>query len=480
MADFSSLEISKRALLVQRMGLNLTSNNIANVNTPNYSRRDAVLQETTPQLNSGAFMGTGVLIDKLRSYRDEFFDKEIRVNISRTAGFEADEKLIKRIESLLAEPTDIGLNELVAKFFNSFEELSLKPDNVANRQNVLSSAKLLIDRLHSTHSQLNDFRETLLGDTSQKIEEANKLIQNIVALNKNIANSKAIGGVESQTYVDQRAEMLERLSSLFNITVTYENNGTSNVFINGMNIITGTNYNSLKLLVDVNALNGEKTARIVKMDNKNNIIGAINPHNGEVASLLKGYNVILDERDTTNGFSIIKSLNEFAANLVQKVNTLTINGFGLDDIGPTPPGRNFFEPIVGQVTAGNIRLSADIENNPRNIPISDSPMEPGNNAIALLIAKLSNDNSFLAGQTPGNYVTGVLGQLGNIGYEAISGRRISGLISEQLISQRESIIGVNLDEEAVNLIKFQKAFEAAARVVNTTNELLATVINLGR
>lgn len=480
MAELSSLEISKRALLVQRMGLNLTSNNIANVNTPNYSRRDAVLQETTPHLNSGTFLGTGVLIDKLRSYRDEIFDKEIRVNISRTAGFEADEKLIKRIESLLAEPTDIGLNELVSKFFNSFEELSLKPDNIANRQNVLSNAKLLIDRLHSTYNQLNDFRESLLADISLKVDEANKLIQNITSINRNIANSKAVGGVEAQTYIDQRAEMLEQLSRLFNISVTYEENGTSNVFINGMNVITGTNYNNLRLLVDVNALNGEKTARIVKVDNKNNIIGAINSNNGEIASLLRGYNVLLDERDTSNGYSILRSLNEFASTLVQKVNLITINGYGLDDAGPVPPGRSFFEPIIGQVTAGNIRLSSDIENNPRNIPVSDSPLEPGNNAIALLLAKLSNDNSFLAGQTPSNYVTSILGQLGNIGYEAISGRRISGLISEQLIAQRESIIGVNLDEEAINLIKFQKAFEAASRVVNATNELLATIINLGR
>jgi len=480
MGDFSSLEIGKRALLAQRLGLNLTSNNISNVNTPGYSRRDAILQETNPLYKSGTFLGTGVIVNRLKTYREEFFDKEIRTNIARNATYKSDEKLITRLETIFAEPSDNGLNELASGFFNSFEELSLQPENLSYRESVLNKASGLVDRLHSLDRDLNSLRDEVLNELNLKVSDANQTIEKIAKLNKSLANSRTLSGEESQTYADQRELLLEELSSSFNVTSTISEDGVNNVFLNGINVVTGGVANKLKVFVDVNGVSGEKTARILKVDKDDNIISAVNPQNGEVASLLKAYNVMLDDKDSSGGISVNRRLNDFASALVQKVNAITITGYGLNDTGPVPPGRTFFEPSVGNVTAGNISISADILNSPANIPIADAPGEPGNNTLALLLSGLADDSSFLSGTTPTGYLTSLLGSIGNLGNEALNGRNTTDLVAEQLISQRESIIGVNLDEEAINLIKYQKAFEAASRIVNVTNELLGTIINLGR
>lgn len=104
MSSFTSLEVGKRALAAQRLGLDVTGNNIANVNTPNFSRRVANLSETDPKLTTTGFIGTGVLVDTLRTFREEFFDKEIRKNIARKAAYENEEKAISKIEAILGEP----------------------------------------------------------------------------------------------------------------------------------------------------------------------------------------------------------------------------------------------------------------------------------------------------------------------------------------------------------------------------------------
>lgn len=480
MGAFSSLEIGKRALLAQRFGLDVTSNNIANVNTPGYSRRAANLSETSPRFDSGSFLGTGVLVDNLRTFREEFFDKEIRTNISRESAYEADEKVIQRVETIINEPSDLGINELVTKFFNSWEQLSIKPSDPGLRNHVLSSSQNLIDRFNIMHSQLSDARTDVFYELNTSVNEANKLIEKISSLNVDINTARAKAGSDAQTLIDQRELHLEELAKLSGITVAHNDNGSVNVFINGIDIISGPVFNKMKLVENLNSVTGERTLELVKVDKKDNIINKLRPDSGTMVSNLKHYNVLLDEQDTSGGFSAIKDLNAFADSFVQRINEILQEGFGLNDPGPNSPARAFFEPAIGQVTAGNIRLSDDVKGKPENIPVSDSQGEGGNNKLALTITRLQTDPSFLNGANPAEYYSAFLTNIGAIGFEAKNGKNTTSLVTEQLNNQRESVIGVNLDEEAINLIKFQKAFEASSRLINTTNEILTTLINLGR
>ena len=137
-------------------------------------------------------------------------------------------------------------------------------------------------------------------------------------------------------------------------------------------------------------------------------------------------------------------------------------------------------PNDTNISALNIKISDDVWGKPRNIGLSDKPNEPGNNKIAIQIARLNEDVLFLNNNKPVEYYNNLIGRIGIRSREAENGFKTSQLVSEQLVNQRESIIGVNLDEEAVNIVKFQQAFEAASRSLNTANELITTIINLGK
>lgn len=479
MSTFSSLEIGKRGLLAQKFGLDVTSNNTNNVNTEGYSRRQAILTETDPNYVNGTFVGTGVVAEQLRTFRQEFFDAEIRNNTARNSYYSNDEETISKIESILAEPSDNGINELTTEFFNAFETVANNPDSVAQRENLLSVAQTLVERLNTVAQQFNDARQDIATNATQNVIDANTLIQEIASLNANIASSYTLNDSNAaQTFVDQRELKLEQLSKLVDLSVTQSNSGMVNVFINGINIVTGQTPSTIKLQESINSITGERTLQLAKTDSNNNTIGILNPQSGELASQLKHYNVTLDANDSTGGYSATKTLDEYVNGLVKQVNSLTNTGFGLDDTEEVSPGRNFFEPSVENATALNISISSDIAN-ARDIPLSDALNESGNNNIARAISNLSSNSSFLNNSTPSEFFTAFLGKIGNMGSEASTGVTTTAIVNEQLSNQRESAIGVDIDEEAINLIKFQRAYEASSRIINTTNEMLITLINLG-
>jgi flagellar hook-associated protein 1 len=479
MSTFSSLEIGKRALIAQKFGLDVTSNNIANVNTTGYSRRSTTISETTPQKTSSGYVGTGAIADNLRTFREEYFDKEIRKNLSLQSGYSTDQTIIDKAESILAEPTDSGIGEVFQDFVNSFEDIANNPQDLGLREVALEKAKTLVERLNTTADSLDETRKDVYQDLGLNVDKVNNLLQQAASLNKNVALSNAQTDTGSQTYVDDRENVLEELAKLTGATVTQESNGQVNAYINGVNVLTGENYSKIQLQETVNPVSGERTAVLSKTDLDGNNPITLAPTSSEMASQLKGYNSLLDPQDSSAEFSIYSKLNDFTDAIVKNVNAITVSGFGLDDTGTTSPGRTFFEPTTGSATASNISINSEILTSSRNIPISSAAGEAGNNDIALKIARLSTDSNFIEKQNPTEYYSNLLGKVGTLATEALNGKNTIDVVAEQLESQRQAVIGVDTDEEAVNLIKFQKAFEAASKVVNVTNELLSTIINLG-
>jgi flagellar hook-associated protein 1 FlgK len=322
-------------------------------------------------------------------------------------------------------------------------------------------------------------KSDIVQSANVNVEKANNLFKEIATLNNEVTRAIAHDGVGAQTYVDQREKKLEELAQLFEITRTNGEYGEINVFINGMNIITGTTHTKLKLREKVDGLSGESSLQIVKVNNQNSET-VIKMNEGEIGSMLKHYNETLNSFADSDTFSVMASLDNFVNALAKNVNNITVAGYGLNDITAPSQGRTFFEPSIGRATAATIQISQDVAGKPEDIPLSANPDEPGDSEIARKLSKLSINKNFLEGQTASEYYTNMLGQLGMKSKASQSGSDTTAIVSEQLNNQRESIIGVNLDEEAINLIKYQKSFEAASRVINATSTMLSTVINLGR
>ena len=477
--SFNSLEIGRKALLAQRMGLDITSNNIANVNTEGYSRRNVQFAESDPIYQYGNFQGTGALMSKLRNFREEFFDREVRNTLSRKFGLEQDDKILERIETILTEPTDQNINNSVTDFFKAFDELSLKPESMGLRESVLEKANTFIDKFNYISSQLTDARNETGKDIYSMTDQANKIITQIASLNESFSANKNMATEQAHTMIDKREKLLEDLSQLTNLNVTDNEDGTVNVYINGINVVTKHVPSELKVQESVSS-SGELTYKLSKVDKKGNFLNFVTPTTGKLASALQHFNVTLDGRESTNQFSAFKRLNDYATAIVDNVNNLTKTGYGLNDTDATSPARNFFE--IGDTTNSSftLRLSDDVKNKPEDIPLSSAPNEPGNSDIARSIARLADKSDFIGNETYYNYYSAFVGKLGSVRQDTTKLADNVKVVSEQLENQRQSIIGVNLDEEAVNLIKYQQSFQAASRVVNTTNEILTTIVNLGR
>lgn len=477
----SAFEIGKRAIMAQQRGLDVTSNNIANVNTPGYSRQDPILMEADPRLNPNGFVGAGVFADRVRQFRERFLDKEMRQNISRQAGYDTDEKTLQRIQTALNEPSDFGIDSAMDSFFKSIEDLNTKPDDIPRRETVIARAKNLAGTFNESGERIYELRAQTYNSLNDSVIQMNRLLENIANLNVSISGSMDNAGNPAGTFIDRQTQLLEELSKFGEVQINRTANGVADVTMNGTMVVSRDRPSNIKLRQTTNPTTGEITASLNIEDTNGNILGSYKPATGASASLLNTFNVTLDDKDSTSGFSLAKSLDELASAFVTKVNTIAQNGYGLTDSGATPPGRNFFEiPSNGVITARSMKFNSAIENNPELLPVAGSANAPGNNDIMRAIGQIVNDSTFVNGQSARGYYSTLLTKLSNIGADAKNGSSMTELAQNQLITQRESIIGVNLDEEAISMIKYQRAFEAAARVIQTSSDILNTIVNLGR
>ena len=484
MANFSTLEIGKKALIAQKFGLDVTANNIANVNTPGYSRRNAVLSEDTSVQRNGFFLGNSVVVKHIQSFRSEYYDREIRSLTSRNSSFDIESQLLKRIETVLGEPSGDDLDTMITDFFKAFEQAAQNPESVTFRAYIIDKAAELTGRFNRISSDLNDLRREAQTSLNSSVKSVNSLLKDISDLNRQASYNNNTSGDSSQQYIDARELKLQELSKFIDIKVTNNQDSTINVFVNGINLVSGIYYSEL----GIDDTSNEGLISLSKTDISNGSLTELNVQSGEIFSNLKVYNELLNPNTSNGVYSISSQFNDFTKEFANKINNALLSGYGLNDndLSAPPNGRLFFYPQdTSNLNAGNISINPFFLTNPSELPLSSLPAEPGNTDIARLVASLVDDKTFsnnldYKNLTPIEYYSLFVSKVGNYARESLNGLENSKLAESQLSNMRESIMGVNLDEEAVNLIKYQKGFEAASRIINVTNELLGTLINLGK
>ncbi len=477
---FASFETSARSLRAQQRALDVTANNIANVNTPGYTRQEVILSETDPTHYPQTFIGTGVVANDVKQYREAWLDREMRNNLSRQSNYDSDNKIFLQVQNALNEPSDYGLDSSMDKFFSSIEQLSAKPDDMALRANVLSNANALATNFNTTSSSMRSLRGQVYQQMDANVTQINRLLKGIAELNTNINSTRTIDGETSSTLLDKQNVLIEQLSKLSDISVSRTDNGLANISMSGTTVLVNDTAMTVKLNQTIDPSSHEITAGLSILDARGTTLGTVKPGGGEVASQLKFFNVTLDDKDSSGGFSVAKNIDTLANAFAAKVNSISQTGYGLNDTGTTPPGRSFFVASDGgPITAFNISVDPNLAANPQDVPAASAPGEPGNNDIIRQIGQLVNNTSFIGNQTAREYYGQTLTTLANIGADAQSSKAVADATVTQISSQRESVVGVNIDEEAVNMIKYQRAFEAAARMVSTTSDIMKTIVNLG-
>lgn len=451
---FQGLEIGRRALMTHQVTLQTIGHNIANVDTPGYSRQRVNVSSTWPESSPQGMIGTGVTVDDIRSIKDLFLGTQYRESQKSLGNWTYKDKALQQIESLFNEPQDSSLNDMLNEFWNSWSELSTNSDSSSNRNSVLATANQLINGFHQLANSISELRAATDSDLASLTAEVNRITSEIGQLNQHIKKAE-LGGERANDLRDHRDQLTDELAGIIDVNVIEKEDGGTLVAMGSMILVDG----SSTLRIDANASirDGEITHELVWSGTE----VQLSNRDGQLAGLIETRDKIIPK--------YLDQLNELARSVVEQVNAIHETGYGLD--GST--GVAFFDPAF--TDASNIRVNQEITRDINRIAASQST--DGDNLLSLAISDLRNAEVTANGSmTINDFYTSMVGSLGVEAREATSFTSNYELLSNQIDSQRQSVQGVSLDEEMTNMVRSQHAYDAAARVITTMDEALDTVI----
>ncbi len=425
------LGIARRALQAHQSAMNVASNNIANVNTEGYSRRRIELSAGRSIATPQGVLGSGVNIQGIERIRSSFIDQQLLNERPNFYQYEFKSTALNFIEDIFGEPSDFGLTRNMEDFFDSFHDLANDPESATARILVREKAVNLKNGFKRINRQLTDYRQQLNTELGQKVKEVNRLTTQIANLNEKIVNEE-VGGDSANDLRDKRSLLLDKLSKLVDVKTIENASGGINVIVGGRHLVVDTQAQELALSVESATAIGPKV---------------VFKNGGQVAGITNGsIKGILDIRDTQVA-DYLDQLDKLAVNIAQKINTIHSTGYNLDGI----TGTDLFD--------ANVTGAADFELNPaiiadaNLIAASDALNEPGNNNIALSLANLQgslvmNDGDF----TFSDFYNSLISSIGSQAQGSNFFRDSVAITVEKLEYNQESVSGVSLDEEMVNLI----------------------------
>lgn len=451
---FGTLAIAVGGLMAEQGALDATTNNVANANTPGFSRQRPVMVASDPVTVGSLTYGSGVTLEKLESLRDPILELRIQDETQQQGKLDAFESSMNQVQVMFTSSTgDIGTQ--LSNFFSSLNALSTSPAALSLRQAVLTSAGNLAGSFRNAADNLTKQRQNIDLDVSQSVQQVNTLTSQIAILNTQITSMENVHR-DASTFIDQRGVLINQLASLIDVSSIASDQGLELTTSNGTALVAGGQ--SFALEVQTNASGVQHI-----FSQGSDITGALG--GGKISGLLQ----VRDQKIPT----LLSNLDTLAAGLVSAVNAAQAGGFDLNG----DPGTNLFvAPPVGAVGAAS-SIAVQLTDPALIAASSDGSAGSNGNIVALTSI---HDQTIISGQTPTNYYANLVFGVGSDVSNASAELQASQLILGQLKDERSSISGVSLDEEAANLIQYQRAYEAAARIVSTVNDILDTTINLGR
>ncbi len=457
--NFSSFEIGRRALNASQLGINITGQNIANVNTPGYSRRRVQLAESAHNGFNGQTLGTGVTVAGIQTFRDNFIQSRIQTETGIAGRLTARRDALAPVEVALQGSANGGIQNAMNGFFGAFRDLEANPNSVPLRSLVAQKGAALASAFQTTRTRLDDLRRGTDAQIRTTVEQVNTLSETVANLNSQIHSIES-GGGDASALRDQRGEVVNQLSELTGARSTENSDGTVTLTIGeGRPLVVGD------------------TAFALKANNTPPLGLATITIDGQPAVFNEGAIAGLQSAITETSKQI-DDLDGLAAAVVQRVNDLHSSGTDLDGNA----GTNFFNNAP-PVTAANISINPAITGNPRLVVASPLTQPGQTGTIAGQIANLLTDQNTTVGTRTGSFGSifgSMLSEAGEQVSQADNDLQTQAVVLAQAIAQRDSVSGVSLDEEAINLMQYQKAFEAAARFIKVADEMTQMILSLAQ
>lgn len=465
---FGLLSIGTGALLSQQRAISVTGNNIANVNTPGYSRQRLNMETNMPMDTPFGPVGMGVHTTTVERVYDRFLGIQINNESANLGRWEAQKGALEQVEVVFDESGGYGLNQALSDFWSSWQDLSMNPSGTVERSVVAANSQTLADTIRQKYADLGQSQADIDAAVKSGVEDINRLTAEISDLNRKIASTEAGGIVNANEYRDSRDLALKQLSEIIGINSFEDSSGQVVVSVGSGRVLveSGNNYALTA------ATNAEGHADLVWPDTTGTPVNI----SSEIASgKMAGW---IQTRDTNiEGFK--NRLNDLADNLMKEVNDKHTAGFDLNG----DAGINFFE---GSGAAGMTVAQAILDDPSRIAAASAADTVPGDarNAVAIVGLRtaltMGGTSTTPATSTFDDVANELVSQVGHDVQQAQSFQSHQADMLTYLDNYRESVSGVNLDEEMVNLVKYQAAYTAAAKMITMGDDMLTSLMNMLR
>jgi flagellar hook-associated protein 1 len=440
-STFVGIQTSLRGLLAQQRALDVTGHNIANASTVGYTRQEATFSATNPLLvpaanmAGGGLLGTGVDISSYRRVRDQFLDAQYRGQNMQLGEQSARSSALQDVELAFDEPGDNGIANALDQFWSSWSDVTNSADSGAARQGTLDKARTLAQQVNDLQSSLAGARQRATDELSQTTGTGGQVnqIANDLASTLNAIRSAEMTGAQPNDLYDRRDLLLDQLSEMGQVSVTPSTAGGVDISLGGVSIVDTDDTTGIASVPAASfpmTFTTSPGGRLGALIDLSSATGPIASYQTDLASFAQ---------------SLVSSVNGIYSASGSDFFTYSTNATtGLPEIGVNPA-----------LTSANMAAGVG---------------GPADNSIAMSISQLSG------GDADTRYRT-LVTRMGNEVAQSKRQESTAQTLTDNLKDRRDSISGVSLDEEMTNIIRFQRAYQASARAMSTTDEMLDTLIN---
>ncbi|MGG5255322.1 flagellar hook-associated protein FlgK [Neobacillus sp. SM06] len=507
-STFMGLETARRGLFTQQSALYTTGQNVANASTPGYSRQRVNFAQTEPYPGVGmnmpqlpGQMGTGVKAESVQRIRESFLDVQYRGENKKLGYWQTRSDALSKMESVMNEPSDSGLSTVMDQFWQSLQDLAVDPTNAGARSVVRQRGEAVADTFHYLSNSLSAVKRDQKDQVDVTVKEINSVVYQLDQINKQIGGVEPHGMLPNDLY-DERDRLIDQLSSLVNIKVDYvKSGGNADPKAEGKAEIklvddTGSELGVLLSVagtnkVSVNYKGADESVSTISVGAETIDFSKMNS-SGKLRALIESYGYEKDGQATGIYPDMLNELDNMAYTFAKQFNDVHASGLSPNEIAA---GKNDEIPFFSDANNGSlsnrtgyasrIEVSQAIKDSLDNIATA-SGTDPakatlGDSTNAQALADVINQ-PFDYGQNNEqadfrNYYQNVIGGMAVLSQEATRLTNNSTALQQSVDQKRQSVSSVSLDEEMTNMIQFQQAYNASARMITIQDEMLDKIIN---
>ena len=469
-----TLNIGAESLFATRQGVDTAGHNIANANTEGYSRQRVNLEQRVPSETRNVIIGNGVFVKNITRAHDKFLERQLNQSNQDLGKSQAKLEAMKPLEEIYSPQLNASVAEEMNAFFTAIHELSSFPEEVIVRSNVKEKADGLISSFKRVDNSLKRFRSDINDRIEGEAVEISTLLKDIAKLNTAIVALESGDIREASDLLDKQDLLLRKLTG--KIDINYYRGDRGMVVVRGPQetlLVERGHFADVAVTKDPDSNVGMydiiidrgsayKPISVTEVNKKGSLAGLVDVRDKVIPDLL-----------TKN--------NELAWVLGHSLNAVHRKGYGIGDFKEST-GRDFFSLSDDlNRAAETIDLDGIIREDQSSIAAALTPSAPGDNINANEMLRIKEIRMMSNGDaTFDEFYANTVGLFGLDLVRAEHTKEADFTLNNDLMNRHDALKGVSMDEEAINLMKWQANFTASSRVITTVDEMFETVLSLKR